>query len=275
MDFTKKELMENVWQISDIAGNCCTLVVGSRKALLFDTMIGLGELKPYLQAITRLPLIVVNSHGHLDHTGGNGQFERVYINFLDLAYWRINERNISAVENTLQKDLDNCRFSFRYPPAFMDLKEDMVFDLGGCRARAIALPGHSPGSMGLFLPEKRLVLVGDACSPQMCLFMEETQSLWVYQETLMKLQQLDFDYFVVGHYMRLFPKRLLSKCLAATELVGRKKGMLYSYSMIPSYQARFFLYESGNPDVDDGIICILVDPKLAQGLRTYNKMIAY
>ncbi|MDT7555628.1 MAG: hypothetical protein QOI68_98, partial [Pseudonocardiales bacterium] len=47
------------------------LVVGSRRAVLFDTGMGIRPMLPTLDRLTSLPFTVVNSHDHFDHRGGN------------------------------------------------------------------------------------------------------------------------------------------------------------------------------------------------------------
>ena len=54
------------------------LILGTEKAILFDTGIGIGDMKTVVSQLTTLPIIVVNSHTHYDHVGGNHQFDVVY-----------------------------------------------------------------------------------------------------------------------------------------------------------------------------------------------------
>lgn len=52
------------WTIS--YGNVyCYLLVGSERALLFDTAYGEGNLREFVEEITDKPVMVVNSHGSL------------------------------------------------------------------------------------------------------------------------------------------------------------------------------------------------------------------
>ena len=44
--------------------------------MLIDTGYGYGNLKQVVKSITDKPLYIVNTHGHVDHTSGNAQFER-------------------------------------------------------------------------------------------------------------------------------------------------------------------------------------------------------
>jgi len=53
------------------------LVEGDERALLFDTGMGLAPIRPVVEELTRLPVVVLNSHTHYDHMGGNAENGRV------------------------------------------------------------------------------------------------------------------------------------------------------------------------------------------------------
>lgn len=48
------------------------LIVGNTRALLFDTGMGIGDLKALTLKLSKLPIIVLNSHTHDDHVGNTG-----------------------------------------------------------------------------------------------------------------------------------------------------------------------------------------------------------
>src|SRR5579871_470670 len=54
------------------------LIVGQKRALEFDTGMGISDIKKVISELTKLPVIVLNSHTHDDHVGGNWQFDTVY-----------------------------------------------------------------------------------------------------------------------------------------------------------------------------------------------------
>ncbi|WP_315823617.1 MBL fold metallo-hydrolase [Paraflavitalea speifideaquila] len=56
----------------------CYLIMGQHRAILFDTGMGIGDIRAEVTAITSLPIVVVNSHCHYDHIGGNHQFEEIW-----------------------------------------------------------------------------------------------------------------------------------------------------------------------------------------------------
>lgn len=256
-DFKCVELGAGIYQLQDIKENCATLVVGESKALLFDTMLGVGDLKGFISQLTNLPMIVVNSHGHFDHMGNNCQFEEVYLSKKDWHILPIMIDNIPEAERTNKLELNNLRNSLENTEYLRDVEPGMEFDLGGITARVVALPGHTGGSIGLLLVERRILLAGDAATPQMCLFMDGRQPLEVYQDTLSYMMTLEFDYFVLGHFQRLFPKYLLDNFMECTKVVGKKKGFPLVYQQLPVYHGTVYFYEMRNEEIDDAI-CIII-----------------
>src|SRR5262252_4950755 len=66
------------------------LIVGDQKALLFDTGMGIGNLRQTTDELTSLPIVVLNSHTHNDHVGDNWQFATIY--GMDTDFTRQNAR---------------------------------------------------------------------------------------------------------------------------------------------------------------------------------------
>ena len=66
------------------------LFVGAEKALLFDTGLGIGNMRQVVAELTDLEPIVVNSHTHYDHVGGNYHFSKVH--GTETAYTALNAK---------------------------------------------------------------------------------------------------------------------------------------------------------------------------------------
>ena len=45
--------------------------------MLFDTGMGISDIRKVAAELTRLPVLVLNSHTHNDHVGGNWEFDTV------------------------------------------------------------------------------------------------------------------------------------------------------------------------------------------------------
>ena len=54
------------------------LILGSDRAVLFDTGMGIGDIQAEAQRLTGLPVIVVNSHCHYDHIGDNYRYGEIW-----------------------------------------------------------------------------------------------------------------------------------------------------------------------------------------------------
>ena len=83
--FTSQQIASGVYRNTDISMTKMYLVICTEKAAVLDAGIGYGNLHEYVRTITDKPLIVLISHGHLDHAMGTGAFPGdVYMNHNDI-----------------------------------------------------------------------------------------------------------------------------------------------------------------------------------------------
>jgi len=47
------------------------LIIGHKQAVLFDTGMGMGNIRSVVSSLTSRPVVVLNSHTHNDHVGDN------------------------------------------------------------------------------------------------------------------------------------------------------------------------------------------------------------
>jgi len=177
----------------------CTLVRGQDAAILWDTGQGRLDLKDWMDARVSTPYRVMNSHGHADHIGGNRRFDRVYAPPPD---WPLLEAYSNLTD--------------RRPPAYdiLPLEAGQVYDLGGLTARVVDLTGHTAGSLGLLLEERRLLLAGDGLNPTLLLLGQEAAPLSFLRRTLEEVRALPFDEYLSSHSPRPIPKAMADVHLA-------------------------------------------------------------
>lgn len=146
------------------------LIVGTDRALLFDTGLGIGDIRSVVTDLTDLDIVVLNSHTHYDHIGGNYQFDTIFGR--DTAHTRARTAGSdpSAVAGFLRegwvwKDLPPGfdPATYRSRPFEIDriVSEGDVIDIGGRQLEILETPGHAPDSICLLDRDNRLLFTGD------------------------------------------------------------------------------------------------------------------
>lgn len=254
--YSVTECMQDVYRISSAEQVHMDLLVGEKAALLFDTGYGLGNLRELVKSITTLPLYVVNSHGHTDHTCGNFQFEEdIYIHPDDMELCRMHnageqrKRNVelarhtvdfvTGLENNILPDgFDEGMYAGQGCGRLVPVREGHVFDLGGISLEVVEFPGHTRGSIGLFCKEKGLLYAGDAINSSLWLFLPESLDLSTYIETLKKAQRIGFHQLVMSHEPQLADRSILDVFLDCATHLDFGKGLPYTTALVPDCSAR-------------------------------------
>ena len=146
------------------------LIVGEDRALLFDTGLGIGNIRSVVTALTDRDIVVLNSHTHYDHIGGNYQFETIYGRDTPYTRSRMAGSPNEAVAGFLREGwvwkplppgFDPA--TYRSRPFEIDriVDEGDVIDIGGRRLEILNTPGHAPDSICLIDRENRLLFTGD------------------------------------------------------------------------------------------------------------------
>jgi len=146
------------------------LIVGQKRALLFDTGLGVGRISDVVSQITKLPVTVLNSHTHFDHTGGNAEFADIANE--DAAFSRDNAKGQSNVYSrdalapericgVLPKGVRADTYSIRPWHVTHWIKDGERIDLGRRTLEVIFTPGHTPDSLCLLDRDNGLLFTGD------------------------------------------------------------------------------------------------------------------
>ncbi len=139
------------------------LVLGSNRAILIDTGSGLYPIKPVVDKIIKdRELIVVNTHSHFDHIGGNEEFGEVYIHEKETSNIE-NQFNAFFLKDSPMKIIERYKkrnFKINPTKSVISIEDGEIFDLGGIKLTVIHTPGHSNGSICL-LTDKGELFTGD------------------------------------------------------------------------------------------------------------------
>lgn len=176
------------------------LIIGEARAVLFDTGLGIDNIKDVTDALTDRPITVINSHSHYDHIGSNHAFARVRGLDVPISVERAKGVAHDGVSDAvspawlgykpLPTDFDPARYTI--PPYVLttDLENGSVIDLGGRQLTVFHLPGHAPDSLALYDANRQDIYVGDIFYLAPLYTHLDGSDFTQYQESARKLARL-------------------------------------------------------------------------------------
>ena len=192
---------EHTWFITGLGGSLYMyLLEGEDRALLIDTAYGLGDVKAYCEKLTDKPVFAANTHGHLDHAGGNGFFTQAYMHknaWIDFQTFEGGPCDITSLPHP------------DYEKVY--LKEGDKIELGGRTIEVIEIASHSNSSLAYLDASHRLLYCGDELeSAQVLMYplVEKEEQpydfktrICKHKENMEKLwnRRAEFDFCCPGH----------------------------------------------------------------------------
>ncbi len=161
--YAREEVAPGIWQFRgahdwDLGVNAVAVVSGTR-AVVVDNLYRPADARRMFRHLEREgiePTALVNTHWHTDHTIGNGLFgcpvwAHVTGPKLLRKYWPqwVGEPH----------DPRAGGLRLRVPDRLF--RRSASLDLDGLRIELLHVPGHTPDSVGAFLPEPRIFIAGD------------------------------------------------------------------------------------------------------------------
>ena len=153
------------------------LIVGRERAALLDTGMGIGDLPAVVRSLTKLPIVVLNSHTHNDHVGGNWQFDTApnEVDSLDTPYTRAHAAGDAAYAAIVKGEIKPEALCGSLPSGFDAkgyhthpwhvarwLHDGDTVELGGRNLQIIAAPGHAPDAVLVVDRSRGLLFTGDS-----------------------------------------------------------------------------------------------------------------
>ena len=152
------------------------LFLGENKALLTDAGFDcFPDLRKEVEKVTDLPLMVLNSHGHPDHSGGNLTFDEIYA----------HPDGFDAVR-TYQGGEGNLK----------PLNDGDVIDIGGRSFEVLLTPGHQKGHIALLNRAERILLPGDLVQREHIVMYMPGKEWADFRKSLLRLKELGGEYDV-------------------------------------------------------------------------------
>jgi glyoxylase-like metal-dependent hydrolase (beta-lactamase superfamily II) len=207
------ELMRcNIWHVR-----------GRDRDLVVDTGMGVSSLVDALTDLNDKPVTAVATHGHGDHIGGHHEFDDVVAHpaeAVDLEAPDLQSLTVLEAWGQAAVDgLNDAGYSMDAEPFVTALPAGMTLDSFGQRASKVTrlvdegdvidlgdrhfevlhLPGHSPGSIGLWESATATLFSGDAIYDGPLLDQLDGSNVADYCTTMERLLELPVDTVHGGH----------------------------------------------------------------------------
>jgi glyoxylase-like metal-dependent hydrolase (beta-lactamase superfamily II) len=229
-----------VWEPHVIPLMRCNIwhVRGRRQDLVVDTGMGVCSLVDELRDLVDKPVTAVATHGHDDHIGGHHEFDEVVVHPLEAGWLEQDplhsldprvawgEAGVAAIEAsgyTLSEPYFVSALpagyaveDYRQCPARVTRRvaEGDMVDLGDRAFEVLHLPGHSPGSIGLWEAASGILFSGDAVYDGPLLDQLPGSDVADYCATMRRLLTLPVEVVHAGHDPSFGRDRLHQLCRA-------------------------------------------------------------
>jgi glyoxylase-like metal-dependent hydrolase (beta-lactamase superfamily II) len=214
-----------IWEPHVIRVMQCNIwhVRGRDRDMLVDTGMGIASLQEAAHHLFDKPLTAVATHTHLDHVGSLHEFTERVVHHAEaerMSDWSENfsmlrqdhpveliaalERAGYEVDPCFITALPHADFNLRQfacPPAPPGRRvgEGDIIDLGDRVFEVLHLPGHSPGSIGLWEAATGILFSGDAIYDGPLLDEISGSDIPTYIETMRRLERLPAAVVHAGH----------------------------------------------------------------------------
>jgi glyoxylase-like metal-dependent hydrolase (beta-lactamase superfamily II) len=146
--YQAKLIAPGTWQIES-DGDYHYLLEGDDQALAIDTGYGAGNVREYLQTLTRKPVrFVANTHDHFDHTALNGYFDGAYMSAETAKKATIPFASFTGIS-----------FPQDYPKIIVS--DSYKIQLGNREIEVFLAPNHTAGGTVYLDRKQRILFSGD------------------------------------------------------------------------------------------------------------------
>lgn len=236
-----------IWEPYVIRVMQCNIwhVRGRDRDLLIDTGMGIASLHDAAKHLFDKALSAVATHTHIDHVGSLYEFADRIVHSAEAATVAARSDNFSMLRDDHPADRNESlvRAGYELPPCYVTalphadfnltefscpaapatrlVEEGDVIDLGDRVFEVLHLPGHSPGSIGLWEASSGTLFSGDAIYDGPLLDEIPGSDVGVYVETMRRLENLPARVVHGGHDPSFDGRRLKE---LAREYIDRRAG---------------------------------------------------
>lgn len=185
----------------------CYLLNGSERSLLIDTGLGICNIADEVKRLTDKPLTAIATHIHWDHIGGHKYYPDFYAHEAELDW--LSGRFPLTLETIKSMVTDRCdlpdgydvnTYEFFQGTPTKILHGDETIDLGDRKIEVLHTPGHSPGHMCFWEPERGYLFTGDLIYKDILFAWFPSTDPEAYLQSLEKVSSLPAKRLFPGHH---------------------------------------------------------------------------
>jgi glyoxylase-like metal-dependent hydrolase (beta-lactamase superfamily II) len=212
------------------------LFIGSERAALIDTGLGIGNIESVVTSLTTLPITVISTHAHWDHIGNHNRFHDVRIHEAEKA-WLVDGYKEDADEireylverpfaKSPPKDFQLAHYNTpRCQPTGL-IEDGQQMNLGGRELTFLHTPGHSPGHICIHEENTGYLVTGDLLYQGILLAGLTDSNPEAYLKSLTRMNQLNrITRLLPGHGRLNIDPALLNEAEQAFDQL-KQKGQL-------------------------------------------------
>jgi hydroxyacylglutathione hydrolase len=186
--FCHREVAPGIHAIGEVRFhqvNWSYLILGSERALMFDSGTGVRDIWPVIRRLTPLPVTCLPSHLHFDHVGNIHLFDDVALADLPLIRAFDSPQGIQHPGDRFLGEKEGM--AWRVFPVKHWFGIDSMVDLGGRQLQIVHTPGHAPEHISLWEPASKTFLAADFIYHGALYGQIAGADLFVYEETARRL----------------------------------------------------------------------------------------
>lgn len=174
------QIDKNTWRFEDGFVRFF-LLEGNDKAVMIDSGMNCLDAMALAKKITDKPLMLLNTHGDVDHVSGTGSFSQIYMH---------------------RFDFEDCGIASKFPDtALAPIDDGDIIDPGNRPLKIIHIPGHTKGSVAILDVSRRVLYSGDSVQKGYIFMFGPQREPEKYEASLDKLIALksDYDFIYASH----------------------------------------------------------------------------
>lgn len=194
---------------------------GSKRDLMVDSGLGIASLNDAAKHLFESPVTAIATHTHRDHIGCHHEFGECWVHRLEVSGLELADPSFTRADKFDPENMIVDYPGYEYTGPMIDalphetyelskwkiipakvtrvLEEGDVVDLGNRSFEVLHLPGHSPGSIGLWDAKSRVLFSGDTLYDGPLIDSLPHSSIPDYVNTMERLRSLPVDVVYAGH----------------------------------------------------------------------------